>query len=439
MQLKALEKIKLSKESTGIVATLTANSVKALEKIRLSKRLNEITALLSDSLGTSSGTEKNTPSIDLSPFELIVQNNEITLDTLSRAIDSTKQILDTDGDVPPVLLQAAEVVAEKIESESFFDSMNDQEKSDFLKMTNGLTDLISSQAIAINDVLAQTADTSDLSFEDPTQADLIANDYQTAKFKVNGLDICIENPIGTIRSGVSENGVKWETEMKAHYGYIDNTVGADGDEVDVFVLPNVDPAYQGTYFVIFQNDHHGNFDEHKIIIGAPSRTIAAQIYREHFDENWTGMGQIVEYSYEELLEFLESLKHSENHQTQAFYDSWSSDGTYEFLPISKIVTENAPDLKEAKISREDPIVVFEVNGQFYLLHGKERLQLAEKRKERMIPSIIMHDDEGMNWATIKKVIRRFGQSPIDPEALAALLEDEVFDILPDLKDGDSYC
>ena len=324
MQLKPLEKIKLSKESTGIVTALLDGTVKGLEKIRLSKRLNEITALLAGNTINDSTTNKNTNTVDLTPFEAIVKNNEITLTTLQGAINSTKQILDSEN-IPPILLQAAEVVAEKLESDSFFDSFSPQEQTEVLKMTDDLMGLLSPETLAVNDVLAQTADTSALSFENPSQANLVANNYRTGNFKVNGLDICIENPIGTIRSGVASNGVKWETEMKAHYGYIAGTQGADGDEVDVFVLPHVEAAYQGTYFVIFQNDETGSFDEHKIIIGAPSKVIAAQVYREHYDENWSGMSQIVEYTYEELLQFFESLKHTDDHATQAFYDSLESD------------------------------------------------------------------------------------------------------------------
>ncbi|WP_111857832.1 hypothetical protein [Acinetobacter sp. CFCC 10889] len=422
--LKPLEKIKLSKESTSIVDTLLNGSPKALEKIKLSKRLTEITALL---MGSGSQQTTEAPSVDLSPFEAIVNSNEITLDTLGGAIASTKQILDRNLTVPSILLQAAEVVSDKLNSESFFDSMTTDEKNDFLKMSHELSDLLDPEhieSIEINDVLAQTADTSAISTADPSQQDLIDNNYQTGKIKINGLNIAIENPIGSVRSGTSSSGVEWQTEMTAHYGYIEGTKGADGDEVDVFVLPGISPAYIGTYFVIFQNDENGNFDEHKVIIGAPSRIVAAQVYREHYDEQWSGMGQIVEYSYEGLLQFLEDLKHETDYSTGAFYDAWSADGVYEFVPVSKIITENAPDLKEAKISREDPIVVYERMNQYYMVHGHERIALAETRKERMVPCIIFHDEDGINWQIIKAAIRRAG-SPVDPVSLGALLQDEV--------------
>lgn len=426
--LKPLEKIRLSKESTGIVAKLIEGGVKPLEKIKLSRRLTEITALLMGSHVDSKTKPENAVNIDLRSFEAIVQNNEITLPTLEGAINSTQQILNNDLPVPEILFKAAKIVTEKLKSESFFDSLATTEKEDLLRVVGDLSTLITNidppEGTEMNDILAQAADTSVLSHANPTQQDLIDNNYQTGKIKINGLNICIENPIGSVRSGTDKSGKEWQTTMTAHYGYIEGTKGADGDEIDVFVLPDVSPTYSGTYFVIFQNDERGNFDEHKIIIGAPNRVIAAQVYREHYDQFWSGMGQIIEYSYDDLLDFIERVNTETDHNSGAFYDSWAADGIYEFLPVTKIITENMPDLVEAKISREDPIVVIEAKDEYYLIHGLERMKLAEQRHEKMIPCIIFHDDDGINWQDIKHAIRLAG-SPVDPVSLGALLQDEV--------------
>jgi hypothetical protein len=60
--------------------------------------------------------------------------------------------------------------------------------------------------------------------------------------------------------------------MSAHYGYFEDTLGADGDELDVFVALGTPHDYDGRVFVISQNDRHGNFDEHKVILGVTKRS-----------------------------------------------------------------------------------------------------------------------------------------------------------------------
>jgi phage-related protein (TIGR01555 family) len=56
------------------------------------------------------------------------------------------------------------------------------------------------------------------------------------KFLVwRGLDVTIENPKGSTRSG---KGGAWTTKMAADYGYIQRTKGDDGDGLDVFVGPS---------------------------------------------------------------------------------------------------------------------------------------------------------------------------------------------------------
>lgn len=160
----------------------------------------------------------------------------------------------------------------------------------------------------INDYLAQSAATSDLNQGvDPTQEQLINNDYTTGKFKINELEIQIENPAGSTRSGTGANGTTWNTEMTAHYGFISDTLGKDGDEIDVFVAAGTPHDYSGPYFVVYQNDETGKFDEHKVVIGVPNRSAAIKLYQDHYDENWTGLGSVVEYpSFELFKQFLEA-------------------------------------------------------------------------------------------------------------------------------------
>lgn len=160
----------------------------------------------------------------------------------------------------------------------------------------------------INDYLAQSAATSDLNQGvEPTLEQLINNDYTTGKFKINELEIQIENPVGSTRSGTGANGSTWNTEMTAHYGFISDTLGKDGDEIDVFVAAGTPPDYVGPFFVVYQNDETGKFDEHKAVIGVPNRGAAIKLYQDHYDENWSGLGAVVEFPTNEAFkQFLEA-------------------------------------------------------------------------------------------------------------------------------------
>jgi hypothetical protein len=138
--------------------------------------------------------------------------------------------------------------------------------------------------------MAATSPANDL--PEPTQAQKDAGNYTKGHGKFAGLDLSIENPRGSKRSGVDSDGAKWETTMAHHYGYIKGTVGADKDHVDVFVGQSLD---ESRAFVIDQVDPKtGKFDEHKVVLGADSIEQAQEIYRANYAKGWKGMGAITE-------------------------------------------------------------------------------------------------------------------------------------------------
>ena len=72
----------------------------------------------------------------------------------------------------------------------------------------------------------------------PTDGQKEAGNYQKGHIKVQGFDITIENPKGSVRSGVDADGKPWETTMNHHYGYFKRSQGKDGDKIDVFIGNN---------------------------------------------------------------------------------------------------------------------------------------------------------------------------------------------------------
>ncbi len=116
----------------------------------------------------------------------------------------------------------------------------------------------------------------------PTNAQKEAGNYQKAHVQWNGLDITIENPQGSIRSGKDANGKAWEVTMPATYGYIKRTEGADGEHIDVYLGKHLQNQ---TVYVIDQIDlKTGKFDEHKNMLGFATLREAERIYKLGFSD-----------------------------------------------------------------------------------------------------------------------------------------------------------
>ena len=97
-----------------------------------------------------------------------------------------------------------------------------------------------------------------------------------------GLDISVENPTGTVRSGIAPNGQPWETTMDADYGYIHGTNGMDDEDIDVFVGPEKDA--QSAYIItIMKPPSFENVDEQKVMLGYNTGAEAKRVFLQHYD------------------------------------------------------------------------------------------------------------------------------------------------------------
>lgn len=139
---------------------------------------------------------------------------------------------------------------------------------------------------------------------EPTQAEKEAGNYKMGHTaEIHGLDISIENPAGSVRSGVSPDGKKWKTELKHHYGYIRGTVGKDKDHIDVFIGENPDSR---KVFIVNQIDPEtGRFDEHKVMLGFDSEAEARKGYLANYDSTGKDrIGSIVEMDIDDFKAWL---------------------------------------------------------------------------------------------------------------------------------------
>ncbi|ABL96855.1 minor head protein-like protein [Burkholderia phage BcepF1] len=151
--------------------------------------------------------------------------------------------------------------------------------------------------------------------------------YQLPKMKMNGRILRIENPRGTVRSGISQTGDAWSVNMPHHYGFISGVKGYDGDELDCFVGPN---TASKKVFVVNQKDKEGAFDEHKCMLGFDDFEQAKEAYNSAFRPGWDGFDSMFELDW-------------------TAFDSWMTSGNVCTGPYTNEWVENmqgSPQMKD---------------------------------------------------------------------------------------------
>ena len=151
---------------------------------------------------------------------------------------------------------------------------------------------------------------------EPTEGQKEAGNYKKGRVKVGPFDVVIEQPRGSVRSGVDANGKAWETTMQNTYGYFGGTKGVDGDAIDVFLAHNLDEWDGTTVFVVDQYNPDGSFDEHKVMLGFNSQEEAEAAYFANYESDWAKTHR-TEVTAVPLADFTEWVKSSKR-KTKAF-------------------------------------------------------------------------------------------------------------------------
>lgn len=120
--------------------------------------------------------------------------------------------------------------------------------------------------------------------EAPTEAQIRAGNYPKLHARWNGLDISIENPKGSTRSGTDRGGHKWSTKMRHDYGYIRRTMGVDGDQFDVLLGPDLDGAAKVYVVTTAAAPDFKKVDEQKALIGFASAADARAAFATMYDD-----------------------------------------------------------------------------------------------------------------------------------------------------------
>ena len=151
---------------------------------------------------------------------------------------------------------------------------------------------------------------------EPTEGQKEAGNYKKGRVKVGPFDVVIEQPRGSVRSGVDANGKAWETTMQNTYGYFGGTKGVDGDAIDVFLGNDLDEWDGTTVFVVDQYNPDGSFDEHKVMLGFNSQEEAEAAYFANYEADWAKTHR-TEVTAVPLADFNEWVKSSKR-KTKAF-------------------------------------------------------------------------------------------------------------------------
>lgn len=158
------------------------------------------------------------------------------------------------------------------------------------------------KAKAFDEAAHQSATSPTNDIPQPTEAQKEAGNYTKGHASIHGLNVTIENPEGSTRSGVDRDGTPWETKMEHHYGYIKGTIGADKDHIDTFVGKN--HASNAVFIVDQVHPDTGTFDEHKVMLGFNSLEEAKAAYQANYAQGWTGGKNTTETTVEDFKNWL---------------------------------------------------------------------------------------------------------------------------------------
>ena len=209
----------------------------------------------------------------------------------------------------------------------------------------------------------------------PTEAQKEAGNYKKGHIKINGFDVTIEQPAGSVRSGKDANGKEWSVTMNNTYGYIRGTESVDGDHIDVFLGPDMN---SDMVYVVDQVNTDGSFDEHKVMMGFPSLEDARSAYLSNYEEGWQGLGNITGVALDEFKKWIDSS----TRKTKPFSEYRSVDFIEEERPDSgirfretRIIPEEENIIKKAK---SDGSYMKAPNGNPTNLNEKQWVQVRTK-------------------------------------------------------------
>lgn len=231
----------------------------------------------------------------------------------------------------------------------------------------------------------------------PTEAQKEAGNYKKGHIKINGFDITIEQPSGSVRSGKDANGKEWSVTMNNTYGYIRGTESVDGDHIDVFLGPDMN---SDIVYVVDQVNTDGSFDEHKVMIGFSSLEDARSAYLSNYEDGWQGLGNITGVALDEFKKWIDSSKR----KTKPFSEYKGIKREEEILPrkVKKLSLVDKDDYitsaerKHIKAFLESGLKEARVNNSIYEISniGDDGVYEIVRRFNYTDPLTLVKDENG---------------------------------------------
>ena len=231
----------------------------------------------------------------------------------------------------------------------------------------------------------------------PSEAQKEAGNYKKGHIKINGFDVTIEQPAGSVRSGKDANGKEWSVTMNNTYGYIRGTKGVDGDHIDVFLGPDMN---SDMVYVVDQVNTDCSFDEHKVMIGFSSLEDARSAYLSNYEDGWQGLGNITGVALDEFKKWIDSSKR----KTKPFSEYKGIKREEEILPrkVKKLSLVDKDDYitsaerKHIKAFLESGLKEARVNNSIYEISniGDDGVYEIVRRFNYTDPLTLVKDENG---------------------------------------------
>lgn len=296
--------------------------------------------------------------------------------------DTYKQTIIVDGTHKVIKVDAPDTKGNYIGSAYEYDSQTFGDLLDVLNYIDASLSLANAVAVA-----EKETDTT------PTEKQKEAGNYKKGHVQVGTFNITIENPKGSVRSGIDTEGNKWETTMQNTYGYIRGTEGVDGDHIDVFLSDDIDGWNGRRVFVVDQYNEDGSFDEHKVMLGFNETDDAEAAYFANYDSDWANNHKTVVTAVN--LENFEKWIDSSHRKTKAFAEYKSvksveeqSSGT-QVDRLSEIKSRIEELHKEQEAAHgqsdifEEARIISEINDLFA---GQRKLEQSNSNEETTTPT-----------------------------------------------------
>lgn len=195
------------------------------------------------------------------------------------------------------------------------------------------------------------------------------------RLKYNDLDISIEVPANTYRSGKDNSGKEWKKKVSSSYGYIRNTNSPDGEHLDCWVSTN--PDKNAKIYVIHQMVFDGSkYDEDKVMIGFKNKEKAISAYKKEMPNPEKQFGDISEFDIDHFKVIA--------YQARKSKCMLSNEEIYDNFKRKNLIPRGIKSpVSLSKIVKESTFGLFSLYNEVDLPHNKGKLKIEKIFNDRL--------------------------------------------------------